>query len=448
MRNFWLDDNMQNCLLICICIALICVGCSKHTEIKIPKDLSIFPQDAKVYLPSQEYSIGDTQAQKLAQNYLQSWYAPWSNMRINPNVNEVFWAKNSLLVNPGFGENLQKNSLESTQAIYEQMDISHYPNANIKAVIVLESNVRAVPTNKPRFDTADDYPFDQWQNSIIFAGTPVLITHISKNKQYAHIQTQFVYGWVEMRNLAFIDEASIAKIMNTKQYIMPNADNIALYDMDNNFALYARIGQIFATQAHNGFYLVYNYHRLPNGKAQLSLIKALDSDFSTFPKDFTPKAMADIINTMMGNKYGWGGYLGNRDCSAFIRDSFANFGLYLPRNSKAQAHYANNMIDLSKFTREEKEQYILENGIPFGSVLWLKGHIMLYLGRYDNYAMVAHSAWSVKTETSSNKIKNMLGGVVITTLYAGIENSSKSSHTLLIDRILGISNLYSYMEAQ
>ena len=40
----------------------------------------------------------------------------------------------------------------------------------------------------------------------------------------------------------------------------------------------------------------------------------------------------------------------------------------------------------------------------------------------------------------------MLGGVVITSLYAGSENNDSPSQHLLIDKILGISDLYAYME--
>ena len=105
------------------------------------------------------------------------------------------------------------------------------------------------------------------------------------------------------------------------------------------------------------------------------------------------------------------------------------------------------MQDLSHLSRKQKERYIIEHGIPFGSVLYLKGHIMLYIGEYQRRAMVAHSAWSVKTSTLFRKYKNMLGGVVVTSLYAGKEHNGIFSKTLLIDRVVGITNLYSLLES-
>ena len=436
-------------------VGWVLAGCAKHTTTKIPQDLTELSQDARVYV-SQSYKISQEQSAKLAELYFKLWSQPWNDMEINPHTNEVFWMLDSLLKNPGFGENLLPNSLDFTQRIYQDMEIDTYPNAKTKAIIVRESDVRAVPTDKPYFKSKDGYPFDRWQNSRIFAGTPVLITHFDSTKQWAHIQTNFVYGWVRVDDLAYISDDQIALLMDTKQsttphYITPNTDNIGLYSQKGDFVGLARIGQIFriATnqpKSHQDTKLVYVFSRESNGSLQISLAQVRDSDFSEFPQKLTPYAMAEILNTMIGDKYGWGGYLGNRDCSAFVRDSFGYFGVYLPRNSQAQAHYAKNMIDLRTKSREEKERYIIENATPFATILWLKGHIMIYLGTYNNKALVAHSVWSVSTSTIFSKTQNMFGGVVISTLYAGAENNGRFSHTLLVDRILGMSDLYMYME--
>ncbi|OBV29476.1 hypothetical protein BKN38_02295 [Helicobacter sp. CLO-3] len=459
-------------ILAAILLAIFTQGCSKknakfHT--KVAKDLSIYTQDALAFVPESTSSktsnatapntapkLAPAKAftqEPLAKAYLRHHFSPWVNMPINKDTQSVFWVRGSLLKVPGFGENLLPNSLDSTRAIWEKMNTSAYPNANQKAIITESSAVRAVPSDLPRFDKADDYPFDQWQNSLIFANTPVLITHFDTSKQWAHIQSGFVYGWVKTQHLASVSQADIKKLMSPKRYILPLRDKIALYDesgkdengkdQNSRFVTLARMGQIFGIVAEDKKgYLVFVAKRDENGRAHITKARAKHEDFALFPRAFSHASVATIINTMMGDKYGWGGYLENRDCSAFVRDVFANFGLYLPRNSKSQAIYAKNMVDISKLSRKKKERYIIENGTPFGSVLWQKGHIMLYIGEYGGRAMVAHSAWSVKTSSMGKKYKNMLGGVVITSLYAGKEHSGAFSRTLLIDKIEGISNLF------
>ena len=64
---------------------------------------------------------------------------------------------------------------------------------------------------------------------------------------------------------------------------------------------------------------------------------------------------------MMGQPYGWGGYLFNRDCSLAMRDLFVPFGVWLPRNSSAQAK-AWQFISFVKASPSGKESIIKDKG--------------------------------------------------------------------------------------
>lgn len=409
------------------------------------KDLVQLPQDALFYL---EDSMLEDKAdepeskkalQKLKNDYLQKYYSPWQE-KPNPNVNEVFWIKPSLIKAPGFGEHLQKNPLSYTEGILESMQIESYPKLNAKAIITTTTHVRAVPTLKPMFNKANGYPFDRWQNSLIFANTPVLITHISQDKAWVHIQSSFVYGWIQSAHVGIIEESQIKTLQALKDYATPIKDNIPLYNAQNDFVMYARIGQLFPIKHKDGTKLTLIYYsRLPNGKLKQELIYAPKEMFAPFPLKLNPQNIAHSINAMIGQRYGWGGLLENRDCSAFIRDIFTQYALHLPRNSKAQVQYGQNSIDLSKFDRKQKEAFIIANATPYQSILWQNGHIMLYLGHFQGRVIIAHSAWSV---TSGKYYENMLGGVVITSLYAGGEhNGIFAKSPLLIDKIQAMSNL-------
>lgn len=456
-------------------LVLLLAGCvSKNAPLA---DLSL-PQDANFYIDqNKSVELPPEVLKELKKNYLQTWFSPWTTMEVDKNTNEVFWAAPALLKNPGYGENLKKNSLEYTSKIYEDMDIPNYPSAAAKAIITTDTSVRAVPTDKPRYNSPKGYPFDRWQNSLIFQGTPVLITHYDLSKKWAHIQSSFVYGWVKITDIAKIHQKDIDYLLSLKDYVVPDKDNIPLYDIKGNFLTNARIGEIFALKpkatktsqkktkkAHaqksnqapdertpdiekisNSSKEIYTYKKNLDGYAILIPADIDGLPFSVFPKKMDSAAMAGIINSMVGERYGWGGALENRDCSAFTRDSFANFGILLPRNSASQAKFANNMIDLSKMDAKEKEKYIIDHATPFATILWLKGHIMLYIGTYKGRAMAAHSAWSITTSTLFSKKENILGGVVITSLWVGKEkNGVLFKSKMLIDRILGMSDLYDY----
>lgn len=431
---------------LCVVVACLLVGCAKRQVTTIAKDVSIYPQDARFYLvPKDELAGSSFDTRLLKEAYLKAHFSPWS-AKPNPDVKSVFWVQHSLQTTPGFGENRLPNSKEFTQGILDSMDIAHYPSVAQRAIMTESTNVRVVPSEKMRFDTEDDFPFDQWQNSWIFANTPVLITHYDKTKRWAHIQSGFVSGWILVSSVALVDVQQIARLQKAS-YILPKRDNVLLYH-NGKFLTNARVGQILpVAKSLKERDIVLVAVRDMQGKAQLVESTIAAQDIASFPRGFSQGRSADLINTMLGDKYGWGGYLASRDCSAFIRDIFANYGLYLPRNSLAQAQVKKSMQDLSQLSRKQKERYIIEHGIPFGSVLYLKGHIMLYIGEYQGRVMVAHSAWSVKTSTLFRKYKNMLGGVVVTSLYAGKEHNGIFSKTLLIDRVVGITNLYSLLES-
>ncbi|WP_104748686.1 SH3 domain-containing C40 family peptidase [Helicobacter cetorum] len=440
---------------------LLLASCTQ-SDLKL-KDLSL-SQSASSYLKdSKENSFNEIDSKKLQEtlknNYLKAWYSPWVDMPIKTNKKEVFWILPMVHKAQGYGEDLKPNLKEFNNALIKSMDIEHYPSVKIKAIVVRDSHVRAIPTNKPYYRSKKGYPFDRYQNSLLFQGTPILITHFNTTKTYAHIQSSFVYGWVKTSDLAYMHDKDIEFLTQLKDYVMPKSDKIPLYDDYGHFYTQARIGELFALAplkkdpSKKMLYRskeslrTYAFFKDPKGYAILQSIPINQKDFFLFPKALNSANMAQVIDTMIGQKYGWGGLLENRDCSAFTRDSFANFGILLPRNSYAQSHYANNYVDLSAMNATEKERYIIEHASPFATLLYLKGHIMLYLGVHDNRAIVAHSVWSVQTAKYFKTLNHNIGGVVITSLWLAKEhNGMFSKKKLLIDRVLGMSDLQAYAQ--
>ncbi|WP_025448207.1 SH3 domain-containing C40 family peptidase [Helicobacter pylori] len=435
------------------------VGCMKKDFTL--KDLSL-PQEASSYLASSQNGSHNNQSidpqalrENLKESYLKAWYSPWLDAKIKNNKKEVFWILKEMNKSTGYGEDLKPNAKAFNDELIKSMDIERYPSAKIKAVVVRDSDVRAVPTNKPYYLSPKGYPFDRYQNSLIFQGMPVLITHFNTDKTYAHIQSSFVYGWIKVSDLAYMHDKDIELLTKIKNYVMPIKDKIPLYTDYGDFYTNARVGELFALipQSQNASQnpqkkelKAYGFLRDAKGYAALQSVILNEKDFFVFPKAFTSENMAYFIDTMLGQKYGWGGLLGNRDCSAFTRDSFANFGILLPRNSYAQSRYANNYVDLSSMKAKEKEDYILKNATPFGTLIYLKGHIMLYLGAYNHQAIVAHSIWSVQTQKHFKTLSHKIGGVVITSLWLAEEhNGAFSKKKLLIDRVLGMSDLKDFV---
>jgi hypothetical protein len=149
-----------------------------------------------------------------------------------------------------------------------------------------------------------------------------------------------------------------------------------------------------------------------------------------------------IANELIDEPYGWGGLYGNRDCSAMTRDFFTPFGIWLPRHSEDQVKEVGTYVDLQRLDPAQKEKIILEKGIPYLSLLWRKGHVMLYIGEQNDRALIFHNAWGIKTmDLSGREGRKIIGKAVITTLYPGEELSSLAPDGLLIKNIAAMSIL-------
>ena len=149
--------------------------------------------------------------------------------------------------------------------------------------------------------------------------------------------------------------------------------------------------------------------RDPQGRAVAVPVRVSPSDAVRKPIPLTARAAAEIGNRMMGQPYGWGGYLFNRDCSLAMRDLFVPFGVWLPRNSSAQAK-AWQFISFVKASPSGKESIIKDEGVPFATLLWLRGHITLYMGSTRASPLCSTTSGEFVPMTGTAKAGTLSGG--------------------------------------
>jgi hypothetical protein len=137
-------------------------------------------------------------------------------------------------------------------------------------------------------------------------------------------------------------------------------------------------------------------------------------------------------NEFIDRPYGWGELFQERDCSSLIRDYFIPFGIWLPRGSYNQIHSGRRVV-LSSMDPAQKERYIRENGVPFLTLLGIKGHIMLYIGTANQRPLAFHSLWGVEVRKGDGSVtKHVVGKSIISTLTPGSELPLARS---LLDRV-------------
>lgn len=123
-----------------------------------------------------------------------------------------------------------------------------------------------------------------------------------------------------------------------------------------------------------------------------------------------------------------------------LRDLYAPFGIWLPRNSSEQAK-TGRVISLEHLTPEQKKEVIIEEGVPFETLLHKPGHILLYLGVYKGEIAVLHNAWGVKTIRYGVEGRKIIGKTVITSLHMGEEVAGYNKQKDLLSQIKSINIL-------
>ncbi len=326
----------------------------------------------------------------------------------------------------GYGENKKKHTSAWLKKLRQNAALAGYPNALYPAITTRACDMRILPTQQPHFSSTEGdscgWPFDNLQRSSVAANAPLFVCHISADKAWALVETDFAFGWIPVQDFAAVDEAFIKK-WETGRYAVITRDKITVNGAREEFLLKASLGYIFPlvrNTAEKRELLVAVADE--NNKAVIKSGFINRTEAAAKPLRFNSLNAVKIANELIGEPYGWGGLYGNRDCSALTRDFFAVFGLWLPRHSQDQVKEVGSYINLAGLNPEEKEKTILTRGIPYLTIIWRRGHIMLYIGEQEGRALVFHNIWGIRIRDLQGKQgRKIIGQAVITTLQPGQE---------------------------
>lgn len=384
-------------------------------------------QDAFAYVDpgSQNVRLVSTAFQdSLCRRSDRAWKAVWMSGRRPASMAEAEWAFRRFGKPGWYGENRLARPEGWLTGLEAGAGLAAWPNRNDFAVTVRRADLRLLPTDKPAFENFQSagggYPFDLIQQTAIPPGTPLRVIHASVDGDWLYAESPVAAGWLLPSDAAAVDPAFIWQ-WNTGRTAAVLAEGIPVRTADGRFRFRAPFGTALPLLRRSGQGL-HVLVPVTDGNGAASAVEALLSAETAAerPVPLTPGRLAAAVNAMMGQAYGWGGLYGNRDCSAVLQDLFAPFGILLPRHSSAQAAAGDSTVDLSRMTPEVKERVILADGIPFLTLIHLKGHIMLYVGPSGGRACVFHNLWAVRTaDATGTEGRHIVGRAVITTLSPG-----------------------------
>lgn len=410
-------------------VMMLC-GCADDNQVR--KDVAKTPQDAQFFanLQQSEIKVTPSDVEKNKQNFLQHYFAMWSNpFLVYENVaavrKKVDARADKFTKNPGWNVNRNPHTAEWMKNIVSNMQLDTFPNVSLPAIAVRDSDLRTLPTNLPSFADWDkpgsNYPFDDLQESMVSANEPLYVLQVSRDKQWQLVLTHGnSFGWIRTLDIAYVD-AQFIKQWRTSEYVIVTRDDQSVFDDAKHYYLTAHLGQLFPLQNTTAqSYQVLTAVRNEVGNALIKTVNLNKTSAAIWPLALNKKNLVDSINTLMGGAYGWGGMYGLRDCSSTTQDLFALFAIWLPRNSGDQAKIG-KVITLEGLSNKQKEQKILEQGVPLLTLLNKRGHVVLYLGTYDGKPYVFQQMWGLATKNyfTRREGRAVVGKSVITRLDFG-----------------------------
>lgn len=430
-------------LILLAAVALLSTGCTAGRAVA---DLQRLPQDPAHYQAQADapaWRVKPAHQAWLARRYIQRHLAAWRGDRPRLSRPEVAAMAGHLEGAPGVGPDRRPHGTDWLALMWQRADLGSYPGTPQPALTTRPCHLRVLPTAQPDYDPSQPgggYPFDRLQQTSLPPNLPIMVHHRSRDGAWLLVDASWAWGWLPAGDAALVSAGQMARWADESRFLTVTSDRAAVRETATGRRLFsAPLGTLLPLLGDTATdWLVLAAVADNQGQARLVEAVVEREAGARFPLPLSSANVARLAGRLAGQAYGWGGLGGLRDCSATTKDLMAPFGLWLERNSGDQAQSGGRVRDLAGLNAADKRQVILSEGIPLLTLLWMPGHVMLYLGEYQGRPLVFHNMWGLRVRRGLCGLDGRLviGRAVVTTLTPGAERwDLVRPEGLLINRV-------------
>ncbi|MCB4748374.1 MAG: SH3 domain-containing protein, partial [Sulfurovum sp.] len=297
-------------------------------------DMQKIPQDP-AYYARQITPWSKAKQQYADKKFNEKYFKPWSLKRLDIPLRDFGWEIHFVTNNKLYTVNRKMIPSSLYKRWIKNANYKIKDSKRLYAVTTKRTNIHALPTLQSFYldpkKTGEGFPFNYNQNSALHMNVPLYVSHFSKDKKWAFVRASYAFGWVRVRDIAFVSKNFIQKFKNGN-YAITIKDNLRLYNEKGKEISFVKLGTLFPIAKDNKHYLA--AARSVAGKAIFKKVQVKVSNLiAKKPLPFTAPNVARVAKEFYGEPYGWGGGYDCRDCSATTRDFMGVFGIFLRRNS-------------------------------------------------------------------------------------------------------------------
>ncbi|MFO7564829.1 MAG: NlpC/P60 family protein [Enhygromyxa sp.] len=300
---------------------------------------------------------------------------------------------------------LEPGTLEQAAARIEAAVPVEAPNLHF---VARETQLWCVPASEGLFTEPVDRDFDRNYCASLHPGELVRALRRTPDDAWVYVDAGHSVGWIETQGgplePGITAETARARLAPPRLYLTADYQGLR---HGSSFPLLGRDDQGFTIQ-------------VPGFEGPIERVLPTDAPVSEAPWELTRRKLFTQAFAQLEQPYGWGGRAGHRDCSSYLLDLFALFDLRLPRNSAVQAELGTRSVDLSPLDEQAKRAAIREAAQTGVVLLYMPGHILLYLGEDggEDFGISALSEYLVPCPGGPDTIYK-LDKVAVTTLELG-----------------------------
>jgi cell wall-associated NlpC family hydrolase len=321
-------------------------------------------------------------------------------------------------------------------------------------LVTRRSSLRTFPTLDRVFNKSMDFDLDRFQETGVFPSEAVAILHGSADGKWLLVQNYNYLAWVSQEDIAIGNKQQVHTYLDHQDFLLitgakvltsyvPNEPEISQIQLDMG----VKLPLLSSTEQHGELYgqsTAGSYEvKLPvrNLDGSLSIKTALigrTQDVHQGYLEYTAQNVIAQAFKFLGERYGWGHDYNGRDCTGFVGEIYKTFGILMPRNSGQQGkgEYGTN-FRFDKNSDSASKLAIIKN-MQIGDLIYIPGHVMLYLGKENNQPIVIHDVKGLAYWTPEGEYyQGVLNAVSVTPLIKLHLNET----TTYVDKIYNIKRL-------